>query len=118
MSSQPFNRPCSELRRKAEFLRLLGAGGHAEAVEHCVERIEDSWLQWQSQKLTVAEAAEASGYSEPHIRRLLAENRLKNAGSAGRPRIRRADLPRKPRRRSAGEVDLIGEILKAREANG
>lgn len=46
--------------------------------------------------LTLAEAARESGYSEDHLRHLVAEGKIPNAGQKGRPRIRRRDLPRKP----------------------
>lgn len=118
MPPHPFDRLWSELRREAEQLRRFGARGEADAVEHCVQRLEDAWLEWQSQELTVAEAAAESGYSAAHLRRLLAENRIESAGSKGRPRIRRADLPRKPSRQPSDEIDLVGEVLRAREANG
>lgn len=46
--------------------------------------------------LSVEQAAAESGYSETHIRRLLRNATLPNAGQKHTPRVRRADLPRKP----------------------
>jgi hypothetical protein len=43
--------------------------------------------------LTIAAAAVETRYSTQHLRALLAEDVVPNAGSKGRPRIRRADLP-------------------------
>jgi hypothetical protein len=37
-----------------------------------------------------------SGYSIPHLRRLLAEGALRNVGAGGPVRLRRGSLPRKP----------------------
>lgn len=47
----------------------------------------------QDELLTIAVAAVESRYSPQHLRALLAEGAIPNAGSKGRPRIRRADLP-------------------------
>jgi hypothetical protein len=46
--------------------------------------------------LSLPEAASRSGYSVEHLGRLIRESRLPNAGRRGAPRIRAADLPRKP----------------------
>jgi hypothetical protein len=48
-----------------------------------------------SEELTIAEAAQESGYSGQHLRALLAAGEIPNAGRKGRPRITRQDLPRK-----------------------
>ncbi len=46
--------------------------------------------------LSLSEAAFRSGYSVEHLGRLIRDGRLPNAGRRGAPRIRGADLPRKP----------------------
>ena len=46
--------------------------------------------------LSLPDAASRSGYSVEHLGRLIREGRLPNAGRRGAPRIRAADLPRKP----------------------
>ncbi len=46
--------------------------------------------------LSLSEAASRSGYSAEHLGRLIREHRLPNSGRKGAPRIRAADLPRKP----------------------
>lgn len=47
-------------------------------------------------RLFLSEAASRSGYSVEHLGRLIRQGRLPNAGRWGAPRIRAADLPRKP----------------------
>jgi hypothetical protein len=47
----------------------------------------------QDELLTIAAAAVETRYSTQHLRALIAERAIPNAGSKGRPRIRRADLP-------------------------
>lgn len=106
------------MRRQADDLQRFGASGEARAVEACIAHVEEEWIAWSAENLTVAEAAAESGYSEAHLRRLLAECRIENSGAEGRPRIRRADLPRKPNRQPADEIDLVGEVLRARRQHG
>ena len=50
-----------------------------------------------SEGLTLDQAAEESGYSKRTIREQVARGKIPNAGKHGRPRIRRADVPRKAR---------------------
>jgi hypothetical protein len=47
--------------------------------------------------LTIGEAAALSGYSQDHLRKLIRARRIQNAGRPGKPLVRLADLPRKPR---------------------
>lgn len=47
--------------------------------------------------LSLERASVESGYSKAHLRRLAAQGRIPLHGSAYRPRIRRGDLPHKPR---------------------
>lgn len=46
--------------------------------------------------LSLSEAAQASGFSEGHIRALIAAGDLRNVGRRYRPRVLRGELPRKP----------------------
>ena len=46
--------------------------------------------------LTLAEAAETSGYAYSSLERMVRRGELPNAGAKGNPRIRRRDLPRRP----------------------
>lgn len=51
-----------------------------------------------SDELTLAAASSLSGYSTDHLSRLIREGSVPNAGKKGSPRIRRADLPIRPKR--------------------
>jgi hypothetical protein len=71
----------------------------------------------EAEILTLAEAAQESGYSGDHLRHLIADGTLDNAGRKGSPRIRRGDLPVKPGHRHQGPTDaedvareIIGRI--------
>jgi hypothetical protein len=46
--------------------------------------------------LSLPEAAARSGYTAEHLGRMVRDGRISNAGRRGAPRIRAADLPRKP----------------------
>jgi len=87
----------AELRRRAECLRSWGG---SEDVARVYEIIADELVELvrvhADTPLTLQEAAKESGYSEDHLRHLVAEGKIANAGQKGRPRIRRRDLPRKP----------------------
>lgn len=56
-------------------------------------------------ELTLDQAASESGYSKRRLRELIASEDLPNAGRKGAPRIRRRDLPRKPRPAADGFDD-------------
>jgi hypothetical protein len=50
-----------------------------------------------SELLTLEEAANESGYHKDSISRMISEDKVPNAGTKGAPRVRRRDLPKKPR---------------------
>lgn len=83
-------------REDANLLRRRGAPRQAEALESAADDLQQRLREWATEPLTVAEAAQESGYSERRLRELLSEGRLANAGRSGAPRIRRQDLPAKP----------------------
>lgn len=50
-------------------------------------------LRWQADtRLTVAQASAESGMSADHLRHLVKNGRIANAGRHGKPLIRRSDL--------------------------
>lgn len=96
MNLSPLRRLSDEWREEAEMLRRRGADAQATALESAADDLEQAWKAWRQELLTVEQAASASGYSEAHIRRLLREGKIPNAGEEHHPRVRRADLPKKP----------------------
>jgi|SRR5579862_881933 len=108
-------------RDRAELLRRHGAIEAAATTETLADELEVAIPVENDELLTLAQAAETSGYSEDHLGREIREGRLPNAGRSGAPRIRRADLPRKlPGRRTliAGgrlkyDADADAEFLLA-----
>lgn len=63
---------------------------HARELEAAISRHE-------AEQLTLAEASVVSGYSTSHLRALIADGTLTNAGRRGSPRLLRGELPRKER---------------------
>lgn len=106
-----------EWREEAERLRQYGADAQATAVESCAVELEERVAAIQQQTLTPEEAAEESGYSADHIRRLVREGKVPNAGDDSAAKIRRRDLPLKPgHRRSGGRAPNRSAASRARVA--
>lgn len=81
---------------KAEATRDLGFEPVARAYEECQRTLKAvHWYQYE-RPITVEEAAEYSGYSKDHLYDLVRSGKLRNVGEKNRPRVCRADLPRKP----------------------
>ena len=105
----------AEWRAKASELRRFGAEEAASALECCADDLEDYWRTWQTEPLTIEEAEAETGYAYSTLQQKVASGEIPNIGEPGRPRVRRADLPRKaPRQRfelGSGEPDLAARIL-------
>jgi hypothetical protein len=86
----------STWRARAEELRHYGADAQARALEAAAEELEVTLRANGQEPLRLADAARESGYSAEHLAREIRQGRIPNAGRSRAPRIRRADLPRKP----------------------
>ncbi len=64
---------------------------------------------WRWKKLPLGVAIE-SGYTQAHLRRLIAEGKITNVGSPGEPAIYRCHLPRKPGFGTAERPPLEAEV--------
>ena len=108
----------SEWRQKAKEFHRFGADEQAMTLECCADDLEEWWRIWQTEPLTLEEAAEESGYSYSSLQKKVVDGEIPNIGKAGAPRVQRQHLPRKaPRPRfklESGEPDLAGEILLSR----
>ena len=85
-------------REEAKILRRNGATDFATLKELDAPQLELCLREVELEHLTPTQAAQESGYSEAHLRRLQTEGKLRNLGTSHRPRYARGDLPRKPRR--------------------
>jgi hypothetical protein len=91
-------------RSRADELRPY-APAAAEAFARAADELAAAMAEAADTPLTLAEAAEESGYSERRLRELLAAGDVPNAGRKHRPRVRRGDLPRRPRKASSNGYD-------------
>ncbi len=83
---------------RATELRFLGQESIAALIEALLGEFETELAVDASEPLTIARAAVVSGYSEDHLRLLVRNEQIPNAGRPNTPRIRRADVPIKPGR--------------------
>lgn len=94
--SDPVSALIGSWRADAERLRAYGAEQAAAACERHAEQLEAALADKELEALSLAEAAEESGYSYSRIQELVADGGLENIGRRGSPLVRRGDLPRKP----------------------
>ncbi len=93
---EPLEGPVTEIRAKDAGVRnRFGDEERARAIEWAASLVERALQEEAEERLTLAEAAARSGYSQDHLARLIREGRLPNAGRPHAPRIRAADLPRR-----------------------
>jgi hypothetical protein len=68
--------------------------------EHLLIDLEQRGREHELEALTLDQAAAESGYTYSALEKMMRRGELQNVGKKGAPRVRRGDLPRKPRRRS------------------
>ena len=83
---------------EATIFRKRGREDLALFLESYLAELEAEMRNEENEPLTIAQAAAEGGYSEEHLRRLVREEQIPNAGRPNAPRIRRADVPKKPGR--------------------
>lgn len=97
----------------AGALRAYGAAPQAECLARVARELREALEAAAGETLTLAEAAIESGVPAETLRKAVAQGRIPNAGRKGAPRIRRADLPRRPRAISAGGAyDVNADALR------
>ena len=104
------------LRSEVGQLRHRGLSQQADVLESVANDHEQILNNWHTEALTLTQAAEESGYSYSALQQM----KDINIGTTGTPRIRRCDIPYKPRRSglrlSTGQPDLADEIIASRLA--
>lgn len=99
-------------REEAALYRDRGLDQIANLVESLAKELERFDRERQLEALTLEEAASESGYSYSALEKMVRDGRVPNAGSRGRPRIQRQDLPRKPVRRTAvSDVSNLADAI-------
>ena len=102
----------SAWRERAEELRSLAAEGQARAFERAAQDLADALAREREAVLTLEQAAQESGYSADHLRHLVAEGTVPNAGRHGAPRVRRGDLPTRPGKVRSSPYDPDTDALQ------
>lgn len=103
-------------RDRADDIRPY-APAAAQAFEDAAAELEPILREMALEALTLGQAAEESGYSAEYLGRKVRSGDIANAGKPGAPRIRRADLPRKPGHRRNGNgriLQIADEALRGR----
>jgi len=94
---------------EAHHLRTrYGMEAAARLCEAHVKELREGLQSGHDELLSIAQAAVESGYSQQHLRALLSQGSVPNAGAKGRPQIRRKDLPRKPCRKEIPASHRVG----------
>lgn len=84
-------------RERAEYVRdNAGAEQAAHVWEKAASELEVVLRDSGLEPLSLDEAEAESGYSRAHLRRLLRQGVIQNAGTESHPLILRSQLPRKP----------------------
>lgn len=84
-------------REDAQVLRRYGATGRARMLERLAAELELSTTNEAAAPVDLSTAAELSGFTRGHLRRLYREGKLiAVAVEQGEPLFRMSDLPRKP----------------------
>lgn len=122
MNTETLDALAARWRAESARFRELGLTQAAAMSEAHADELDAAVREWATQALDLEAAARESGYSRSRLQHLVADGDVPNAGEAGSPRIRRADLPRRPRtsavrRLDDGRPDLAGARL-SREAGG
>jgi len=80
---------------EAETVERCGHESTGKLIRRLAVEVDEASRDDQDETLTLAEAALESSYSTEHLRKMVAAEKIPNAGEKGRPRIRRSDVPLK-----------------------
>jgi hypothetical protein len=97
-------------REKAVLLERYSPAA-AEAFREAAELAERALTESQLEALDLHAASRESGYTVPHLRRMLRDGTVPDAGGGT---ILRRDLPRKPGRLRPPDADLGSRLQVAR----
>ena len=107
------------LDKAKEFREAFGAEPQARSLEWAALQVERALRDESEQLLTLAQAAELSGYHPDSLARMVRDGQIPDRrppNSKGMIRIRRGDLPIKPGRSHTPDADV--RELASRLARG
>lgn len=114
MNIGPLTQMVAAWRAEAELLRRRGQTGPADMADSFAVDLEQALHSWETEELTLGQAAEESGYSYSHLQQMHTSGKLATSGNGGRPLVRRCDLPCKANGSRRKGVDLADEVLTAK----
>ena len=104
----PLSRLAASWRQEAQdFRERYHDDRSARLCEVHASELETAEREVAVEMVTLSEAARVSGYTERHLRALIASGVLANAGRKGAPRLLRSQLPRKVARVPAHALDDV-----------
>jgi len=92
MNLSAFNGLVASWKNEADSLRHRGYEREAVAAESYADEMEAALREYELEALTLDDAAQESPFQADTLRRKVARGEIPNAGTKGRPRIRRCDL--------------------------
>jgi hypothetical protein len=98
--------------RAGQLRAWAGAEGAARAWQAAAVELETAIREAAGETLTLSDAARESGYAPRTLRQMVAEGKLPNAGRRNAPRIKRADLPRRPSKATATGYDAAADAAR------
>jgi hypothetical protein len=110
-------------REDAEVFRRYGAAGRARMLERMAAELEQTTRGDGAARVDLRTAADLSGFSRSHLRRLIRTGKLPaTRDGAGDPLVSVSDLPRKPGRSGGAPADwpsgreAVAELLRSQHA--
>jgi hypothetical protein len=110
-------------REDAQVFRRYGAEGRARMLERMAAELERSTRDDGAARVDLQTAADLSGFSRSHLRRLVRTGKLSvTKDRAGDPLVSVSDLPRKAGRASGAPAawpsgrEAVAELLRLRNA--
>lgn len=82
--------------REKDYRRLDALVSGAGLCAELLRDLDILWRDEDGETLTLAEAADRSGYSVAHLGRLIRSGAVRNVGRKGSPRVLAGELPRRP----------------------
>jgi hypothetical protein len=96
MAEAELNSLVTAWKKEAGLLRArYGLDALASICETHASELSQAIARHDAEHLTLKDASALSGYSTSHLRALISDGTLTNAGRKGSPRLLRGELPRK-----------------------
>lgn len=102
--------------RAAELKSLDARVDAAALITQILTQVELLLRDADDDQLTLQEAAAISGFTSDHLGRLIRKGVLRNYGVRHRPRVRRADLPRKTSLNFEASASIVRSTSKGQIA--